>query len=538
MKSTHQHLLIPLILFLLTFMVFGNTLFHRFTYDDHKVIEGNRLISSMTGIPDLFSQEYFEKTTEKSYRPVVTATYFVDCFIWGKRPVGYHLTNVLIHCVTVILVYIFLGSFYRDRGIRFVCALLFAVHPVVCEPVNSISFREDLLAGFFVLAAWVSLLRFANRRSYGMVVSAFFAMCAYFSKESALPLVFPLGLYFLLWKNRKRIAEEKKRSLIFWLQQLSVVVFYLLIRFVFMAPDMGGETQVLGGSRVAAWAHAGFLFLKTWRLFLMPIHLNADYVFWNIRGAVTIEAVAGFLFFACHLLVLYLLWRKGFLKLVFGLGWILIFFLPVSNLIPLTNPFAERYLYLPLVGLVVVAGGLIEYAVKKGRESGRAGFQHVWRHIAGFIILVMIFLSVQRNLVWSTDKTLWEATLRREPRSVRALNGVALELIAEERYSEAEDLLKKARHIKPLDYEIRNNLAIVYLQTNRPSMALTELERALEIKPDYATAHYNLAKYYLSHGEEWREKALNHARKAAHYGYEKSHHLIEKIEGYSNSNQE
>ena len=139
------------------------------------------------------------------------------------------------------------------------------------------------------------------------------------------------------------------------------------------------------------------------------------------------------------------------------------------------------------------------------------------RIVGLLLIIICAYLSVQRNLVWSTDRTLWSATLRREPSSIRALNGVALYYIWQDQYDKAEPLLKKARIIEPDDYEIRNNLAMVYVKTNRLREAEIELRKALVLKPDYATAHFNLALLLNSFGE--KEEAESRLHLAKRFGY-------------------
>ena len=187
----------------------------------------------------------------------------------------------------------------------------------------------------------------------------------------------------------------------------------------------------------------------------------------------------------------------------FALLWILAFFLPVSNLIPLTNPFAERYLYLPLMGLAIIVGWLFE-SLKFRR----------WTWI---LILALAWLSNQRNLVWSNDDTLWAATLKTEPRSMRALNGLGLFHLSRQNLIQSRKIFQTALEYDPDDYEVRNNFAVALILSDMPLQAEAELKKAIILKPDYGKAHYNLARLYKGMGKA--DEAQRHLEAAIKSGY-------------------
>jgi len=527
MFSLKNKVTIPALIFLLTFVVFGNTLFHKFTYDDHKSIENNDLFSSPAKLSILFHKGYFEKSHEKSYRPLVTASYFLDCQLWGKNPSGYHLTNILVHAITGVLFFLFSGFFFKNIYTRFVASLFFVFHPVVCEPVNAVSFREDLLAGMFVLAA---LLAMRNTSVRNVFLFCFFAFLALFSKESALPVIFiPLVLYVLQKKGSILASWSPPRGSFYWALAL-VYVFYLALRFFIMIPGEKEAYPVLAGSPLGAIAHSGYLFLNAWKTLVFPFQLNADYVFWDVKGIFTFQSLLGILFAIGYLVVLYMLFRKRKFISVFALCWISLFFLPVSNMAPLTHPFAERYLYLPLMGVALVFGCLWEWFLEGfiNREGSR---QVRFYFIPGVVLLILAFVSIRRNLVWSTEQTLWKATLRREPRSIPALNGMGIFAIHSKDFDQAEKHFLRALELAPHDYELRNNLAVVYLNTGRTGEAIGQLEQALTLKPDYAPAHYNLALLYYQRGGEDLLKAKRHGETAVRFGYPVPKEFLEKIRG-------
>lgn len=522
MNSGRSNVIIPLILFLTVFLVFGNSLFHRFTYDDHEAIYPGAFVTSWSNLPDLFTGNYFTETSEKSYRPVVTFSHFLEYSIWGMNPAGYHLINLMLHATAVILFYFFLQIFFKNREGAMFGALLFAVHPIVTEPVNAISFREDLMAGMFVLAAWLSAFRISKHIFLKSVLCALFSILAYFSKESATPFILMIPVFLILFckadsEKNPYCPHSRSFYIYFMPMQIAVLLLFLIIRFVIMRPGGAYTTEPLGNSGIAAAFHGGFLFLKAWYLFFVPVILNADYVFHHIEGIITPWSISGlaFLVFYCTILI----WTcfKGKRIACFAFLWILLFFLPAMNIIPLTNPFAERYLYLPFMGFAIFAVCGYEVLRKIAMKKDSLERLKYLRLTAFLIILILAFLSIRRNLVWGTDKILWETTLKTEPESVRALNGAALSKIAEGDLKKAENLLIRALELKPADYEVRNNLAVVYLKTGRTDLALDQLQKAISLKPDLASAHYNLARIYSRRKNLSRAK--QHLELAKKYGF-------------------
>jgi protein O-mannosyl-transferase len=532
MKSIERPVLASIIIFFLVLLVFGNTLFHKFCYDDHKVIVENTFIISPRNIPGLFSSEYFSRNPEKSYRPVVTASYFSDHFLFSKSPAGYHFINLLIHALVSVSVYFFLGTFIKNRKAQLFSALLFALNPLTCEAVNCISFREDLLAGLFVMSAWC--VAFAGKRiSFPRaLLSSVFILLAFFSKESAVPLIMMFFLFLYLNKERYIFTQEQSKKIfiknteVFSVLMISCFIFYFIIRFFVMKPENIEITRVLGGSSGIARFYAPFFFLKAWKLFIFPVFLNADYVFHHINSFFTYQAISGWIFAIFYISLCIVQYRAGNKKVFFALLWVLLFFLPASNLVPLTNSFAERYLYLPLMGFVILPGLGLELLFRSGNNKM---FRKI-NYSMIIIILVIAYLSIQRNLVWGTDKTLWTSTLEREPDSVRALNGVALVLIGEDNPEKAGELLEKAMKIDPRDYKTANNLAIAYLRTGHRDNALLLLKFAVKRKPDYAAAHYNLSRCYFYHQGQLLDKAKKHLDLALKFGYPVPASFIDKVE--------
>ena len=146
-------------------------LVNRFVFDDILVIRENYFIKSFEHIPLLWNTEYFERFGEQSYRPLVSATYFLDYFLWELSPFGYHLDNFFLHLINASIIWIFFKRFFGNSTWTFFAAALFILHPVMTESVNVMGFREELLTVFFGM---LSLLLFVEMYSKKNEVYSFF----------------------------------------------------------------------------------------------------------------------------------------------------------------------------------------------------------------------------------------------------------------------------------------------------------------------------------------------------------------------------
>ena len=143
--------------------VYSSTLTNRFVWDDLDVIVKNRLLESFTNLPKLF---FYEDRTGDGltgyYRPVTYISFLIDRSIWGLNPVGFNITNIILHIVAVLLFYRVLFALFKKDQMALVAALLFALHPVAVESVNfHAGGRNTLLSACFSLLA---LFLYINKR--------------------------------------------------------------------------------------------------------------------------------------------------------------------------------------------------------------------------------------------------------------------------------------------------------------------------------------------------------------------------------------
>ncbi|MCD6386343.1 tetratricopeptide repeat protein [Candidatus Sumerlaeota bacterium] len=564
-SSAESPLWAIVIIVLLGLLVFGNTTLNGFVYDDCEVVENSQLITTFRNIPILFSRSYFRYTPELSYRPVVTFTYFFDYALFDGVPEGYHLVNVLIHLINAVLVFYILRvliQIFRPPSpqaknlISLSGALFFLLHPVVTEPVNLISYREDLLSTCFVLLSlmlYLSALTATTKKPFIYPISWIIFLLALLSKESAITFPFMLLLLEHTFHHSHRHTghnglngpngqngpnglngqnrlTDKLTTLPFFI----ILLFYLVLRFFIATPPHKYLVPYFGDSPTRALLNFPRFFAHYLFLILYPLNLSADYTFIPIKTVLHPLIIGGWLVGILYLLGLWYVWKKKQFLLTIGLLWFLCFIIPVSNIYPLANPVADRYLYLPLVGIAMIVSGLIGILLEcNALSSAGRGLRKVV--ISLFLVMLLLYAvrDIKRNTVWRDDATLWTETLRHHPRSPAALKGLGLVYLRQKKFNDAERMLRTAVQINPRDIKTRNNLAVLYAKKGELNKAIAELQRILQYAPGYAAAHYNLARCYASQKPPNVELAIRETKSALRLGYPVPDEFLHHIQSLS-----
>ncbi|MBW7941412.1 MAG: hypothetical protein H3C64_03205, partial [Candidatus Kuenenia stuttgartiensis] len=339
-------------------IIFVNTLRNNFVYDDSVTIVNNHLIKNWDNFRTLFSFQYFMLSGEISYRPMVTFTYFLDYSLWGENPSGYHFTNLLFHIANVTVFYFFIKKITRIHSLAFISALLFATHPVITETVNSISYREDILAAFFYLMTFILFLKIDD----GLKKKGAFYLCysgsltfyalSLFSKEMAVTLPVMLVIYTFFFPSKNNPFKEcVKKMKGVYIGYFLVTCCYLIIQF-WVFKDVSINLSESGQSIFVM-----FKVLASYiKLLFLPFDLNADYVILPVLADVVSFSISVVLIIV--LIIVLLRIGKGNKLFCFFAVWFFVTLSPVSNIIPLSNIMSERYMYIPLMGFSGAVGVL------------------------------------------------------------------------------------------------------------------------------------------------------------------------------------
>ena len=371
-----------IILFVITIIVFCNTLGNAFVYDDSATIVNNTFIKNWKNFHSVFSFNYFILSGELSYRPVVTLTYFIDYSLWCLNPLGFHLTNILLHTLTTILFYIFLKRIINSDTTAFISTIFFAIHPILTETINCISYREDILSALFFLTAFILFIKIdktplsGNKLFLYYPVSLFSYLFSLFSKEMAVSLPILLILYNVFCsspRNTFRAILKKTRGI--YIGYFLVTGFYLFIQFGLFRDVYIRLKPAEGGLPVIPKVLASYI-----KLLLLPFPLNADYVIPTATSNIIAYIISTILLTAMVGIIIRLCKNSGHAR--FFILWFFVALLPVSNIVPLGNFMAERYLYIPYFGFCGFIGILIRNRIFKKPPSSHPSQQLPYSYVS------------------------------------------------------------------------------------------------------------------------------------------------------------
>lgn len=503
---------------LLCLVAYANALPNGFVYDDWDLVVHNAWLKE--GSPfDAFSATYWESSRGGSfyYRPIDSLSYWIDHRLWGERPFGYHLTNVLLHAAATLLV---LGLALRWLGghdAALAAASIFAIHPIHTQSVTWIAGRTDLLTALFFLGAlflqqlaWERASRrdaiASPSRGSGIGAPALQASSlaslalALLSKEMAVTYPAALALHAVLVRRKARRPPYRATSLrtdaptAIPLRRLAVP---LALSLAILAAWFGLRLLVVGwmagyADDPHAWWRAADGAVP--RLLAVPVivaHYLGRVLFplWlgfesGIRPVKELDAgwwvsLAGLL----ALGVLALRFRRKDPAVPLGVAWFLLTLLPVANLFPIFESAMDHFAYLPSVGLIVA-----------GVAFGRNVIP--WRGLAVSVCVASVLLfgarTVVRNADWRDEGTFWRVTVRDTP-SARAWNNLGLYLKEKGRLEEAGEALLRVAAVEPELASTWANLGVVEAARGNRGSAIALFRRALSIDPTNADALYNLS---------------------------------------------
>jgi hypothetical protein len=387
--------------------VYANSLGNGFVWDDTSVIVTNPALRGAAG--SLFhTLDNAGVQQVPYYRPLTLLTFLIEERVHGLAPVLMHFLNILLHAANALLVYGLARSLFEDSVSPVLAGLLFAVHPINAESVNFISGgRNTMLACFFSLLAYLSHLRGVTSRNNALVLTgSVLFLAGLYSKETAL-MILPVIAAFEL-PNLLPGGDSRR------LQAVGRLVPYAVGTLIFLAmrrmtlADHGIHIDILSGLGARLLDNL-YIIPRYFLSVLAPPLLSARYVIPEAHKFPFLPLLTAWL---CIIAILgWLLIRDRSKATLFGLGWFVIFWLPVSGIVPFPSvPLADRYFYFPAVGLSIVVSGQAVRWLPSGTKARQYGFV-----VTAIVLLVLMSLTVRRSLVWNSDISLFSSLVEQYP---------------------------------------------------------------------------------------------------------------------------
>jgi Flp pilus assembly protein TadD len=388
---------------------------------------------------------------------------------------------------------------FRSPAVALLAACIFALHPIHSEAVDWIASVTELELALFCLITFAFFLASAREGGgcsppYQIAMGGSFVL-ALLSKEQALMLPLLAALYEHFFREdctETTWVQKLRRYAGLWL----LAAIYLVLRVLYLGrfvPSLDRPGFGAGQLVISALALVGRYF---WKL-VAPAELCAYYVFPTKVTALYSWAVGGVVALAISAFALAVLWKSN-RQAAFGVVWLLATLAPVLNVRWMTsNPFAERYLYLPSVGFCWVVGwaGVRWWHLRSAR--GRR-----WRVslllLAGVVAALCVFRIVTRNRDWRDNLSFYTATLAVSPDAYYIHNNLGTVYWATGNHPAAEREWRTALRLAPGSEYVLHNLGLAANAGKRYGEAEVFFSRALAIRPNYSDAHLDLGQTYAA----------------------------------------
>lgn len=492
------------IIFLVGFLVYLNIFPNGFVWDDEEQIVNNTLIQNLGNLPQLLTSSTFQtggtgRLSGYYYRPTMTISFMANFALWKLNPFGYHFFQLMIHLFNASLVFLLFDYLFLEEKLknsRFMAlavALIWLVHPANVEAVGYIASTQEVLYTLFSLLALFVFMRVKEFKK-GLVISLVFVFLALLSKESAVIMISIIFFYLFIFQQRKQA---------FYFAGFSFLVFlvYAFLRIVVAKISLNPPhfSPIAGASLLQRLQTVPFILFSYLRLIFYPLNLSISHheivkslnlMFWG--PLVLVSAV--------FLAVIFWLWKsKNKLGFFFFL-WYVVSMAFVLNIFPLDMTYAERWLYLPLIGFLGLLAGIFAELQPRLKRLEK---------IFPFLLLCLLILLSARTILresnWRSGLTLFSHDVVYSQNSFDLENNLGVELFRVGKIDEAKTHFEKSINLQPGWWFPYNNLGAVYQQEGDLTKARALYEKSIE-KGNYFLAHENLAFIVLK--EEEPEEAI------------------------------
>jgi tetratricopeptide (TPR) repeat protein len=540
-----------------TWLVFGQTLWHGFiNYDDPVYVYENPVVASgltLHGIGWAFTQSH-----GANWHPLTWISHMLDCQFYGLKAGGHHFSNVLLHSIAVLLLFLLFwqmtGALWRSGFV----AVVFAIHPLHVESVAWVAERKDVLSGIFFMLTLMAYVRYARRPSlarYATVLVLF--GCGLMAKPMLVTIPFVLLLldYWPLGRFAQsysiRLKAVRWHLVLEKVPLLALSVASCIATFIAQRGAINSFEQLPLAPRINNALVSCLTYI--WQL-IWPVNLTVFYLHPSYQLPFLEIALAALLLIAITMVAV-ALFRK-YPYFITGWLWYLVMLVPVIGVIQVgSQAHADRYTYLPQIGLYLLGTWTITDLSVSWRYQ-----RQILGVAAALVIAALAFRTWNQTSYWHDSESLWTHAL-----AVNSDNDIAhshlgnaalrkgrideailhfqrvLEIYQVHNESGTHDpfanlvrpeaesdlgnaLLRKGQideaigHLqKAVELNSHNvvaaesHLGYALLQEGRVEESFAHLQRALEINPAYAPAHFNLANTLLQMGRV--DEAVSHLQK-------------------------
>jgi protein O-mannosyl-transferase len=516
-KRRATDVLICLVLVAVTWTVFGQTLTHDFVnFDDHAYVYENPLVIRGLSTEGLIGA--FTHTHARNWHPLTTLSHMLDCQLYGLNASGHHLTNVILHTISVLLLFLVIKQMTDALWQSAFVAALFAIHPLHVESVAWIAERKDVMSAVFfmlTLAAYAHYARAPSAPRYLLLALLFTLGLMSKPMLVTLPFVVLLLDYWPLGRLGGQKSEVRSR-----LQRLITekIPLFALSAFSCIAtlvaqrqgPSAIDQLPLLWRLENTFVTYVIYIWQMLW-----PARLAVFYPHPNDRLPLVEVTAAIALLVGISLVVIYLRRTKPYL--VTGWFWYLGMFVPVIGLVQVgEQAHADRYTYLPQIGLYIMMTWTVGDLLLESTPRVRRALVGV---IAAMAIVSLGLRAFVQASYWKNSETLWNHTLAVTGENDVAHNNMGFLFLRRGELDKAISEFQTALDIRSKHSQTHYSLGAALIQSNLGNalarkqlwdQAIDHLQEAVRLRPDYADAYFNLGSVLFQQGRidqaiaQWR----------------------------------
>jgi tetratricopeptide (TPR) repeat protein len=483
--------------------------------DDDMYVYENPLIHSLSlhGIGWFLSHRYFN-----AFIPLTLLSHAIDYRFWGLAPFGHHLTSLLLHGLNAALVFILCLFLVRCRPIDdqartawqgdrtisgradlllgpVIGSLLFALHPLRAESVAWVADRKDLLCALFAIPATVAYMRYAEHRGRTRWVRWYIASLAAFALSLlAKSAVLTLPLLFFAIDGMMKRGTHWKRMLA---EKLPFLFLSILAGVLAVASAPSGEVNysvvhlsLAERILLPIYSTGFYLWKMLWPVALGPVYdVPSTTLLVGLSCAVVVVTLA----------LLLLAVRRTAVPLLAWLGYIVLLLPTLVGISSGIQPWGDRYTYLPMIPLCVVAGSGFRLLLRFSPASA----SELWRRralIVGGMLLLMGFsmLSMRQARLWKDSDTLWMHAADVAPHNPSPPNGLGIACGSRRDYIRAVEYYRRAVELEPRFAEGYFNMGIAYESNREFGNAAASYANAVAVNSRYVNAYINWGSLFVN----------------------------------------
>jgi tetratricopeptide (TPR) repeat protein len=479
-----------IIIFLITFLFYGNTIKNNYSFSDSYVIN-TQTEKGISAIPEIFTTRYFtENKINYGYRPISKTTFAIESSVFGRNPHISHFINVLFYAILIFLIFNTLKLIFNNLKDEylFIAVLLFMAHPAQTEVVASLKNREEILMFFFGMLTIRYIFKFViENKWYYILFAAISLVIGYYSKPTVTIIIATVP-FFLFFSKKINLKQG------IFLFLILLVIIYLTKKLPSFFLDRGSREMLFQENplvdanfytRLGTGFNVMFFYIK--KLILpYPLSFYYGYNTITITKLLSLSSILSFLFFAI-IGVFALLKSKSRNILYFGILSLIGTIFLYSNMITkdVAGIVADRYMFIPSLFFSLI---IVYFIFKFFKEDvNKNTYTLINKNIYYVITIILIsyfIIDYNRNAQWDTASTLIQHDIKHLQNSA-----MANEIYATNRYEIINTLKTNEEKIKALEKSIKH------------------YEISLQIYPKYKFSLNSLGNIYFMFYKDYSKSA-------------------------------